>query len=448
MDREFSVDEIPDQLWAPPAPAQPSIPATEDPKMKRSDSEWTFEMFLQEAATTSLSGTKSPLKSIGESNVVQINDRLDKKNPDECHHESTRGLNHTNYAATQPNNIMSKQASSVSTTSLRTNPGASIDASTYQALLESRLNLACAAVASTRAPYVIGQSSSAAAESTSQGSTAVKQVAEAPGKVLPSLKTSLHLQYTLGSQDKDTAGISSLPAVPKKIVAQIKSTTSGSSRELSDDDEAEDENETTENMDPSDVKRVRRMISNRESARRSRRRKQAHLSELETQVSQLKVENSSLLERLTDISHKYNEAAVDNRVLKADIETLRAKVKMAEETVKRATGMNPLLQAMSEISTTSFPTYNASPTNSADASVPDHGNPRQHLYDPPAPLNPIQAPHLGVLTGITPVVASVQSVLPNQANPAFEVNNRENTASMQRVASLEHLQKRIGGGIN
>lgn len=44
------------------------------------------------------------------------------------------------------------------------------------------------------------------------------------------------------------------------------------------------------------------------------------------QVSQLRVENSSLLKRLSDVSQKYNEAAVDNRVLKADVETLRAKV--------------------------------------------------------------------------------------------------------------------------
>lgn len=40
----------------------------------------------------------------------------------------------------------------------------------------------------------------------------------------------------------------------------------------------------------------------------------------------MKFENSSLLKRLTDVSQKYNEAAVDNRVLKADVETLRAKV--------------------------------------------------------------------------------------------------------------------------
>lgn len=44
------------------------------------------------------------------------------------------------------------------------------------------------------------------------------------------------------------------------------------------------------------------------------------------QVAQLRVENSSLLRRLADVNLKFNEAAVDNRVLKADVETLRAKV--------------------------------------------------------------------------------------------------------------------------
>lgn len=98
------------------------------------------------------------------------------------------------------------------------------------------------------------------------------------------------------------------------------------------------------------------MLSNRESARRSRRRKQAHLSELEAQVlphvffdallnttfsllmmcriiyicllqtGQLRVDNSSLLKGLTDLKHKCDDAIVDNRILKADIETLRVKV--------------------------------------------------------------------------------------------------------------------------
>lgn len=44
------------------------------------------------------------------------------------------------------------------------------------------------------------------------------------------------------------------------------------------------------------------------------------------QVAHLQAENSSLSNRLNEIGRKYNEAAVDNRVLKSDVEALRAKV--------------------------------------------------------------------------------------------------------------------------
>lgn len=62
-------------------------------------------------------------------------------------------------------------------------------------------------------------------------------------------------------QDKDAAepvGIPPLPAVRKKPGMQVRSTTSGSSGEQSDDDEAEGEAETIQSTDPTDVKRVRR----------------------------------------------------------------------------------------------------------------------------------------------------------------------------------------------
>jgi chromosome segregation ATPase len=71
------------------------------------------------------------------------------------------------------------------------------------------------------------------------------------------------------------------------------------------------------------------MLSNRESARRSRRRKQAHLSELEMEVAQLRVENTALVKQLADISHKFNKAAIDNHALKSNVEALCAKVKCA-----------------------------------------------------------------------------------------------------------------------
>lgn len=214
----------------------------------------------------------------------------------------------------------------------------------------------------------------------------------------------------------------------------------GSSREQSDDDdEAEGETEAMGNMDPADAKRARRMLSNRESARRSRRRKQAHLTELETQVSQLRGENSSLLERFSDISHKYNEAAVDNRVLKADVETLRAKVKMAEETVKRVTGLNPLIHAMSEISTMGMTSFAGSPSDtSTDAAVPVHDDPKQQFYQ--SASNTHMSTHdQRIQNGFTDIPPLGDNATQNPSKMGI-------TASMQRVASLENLQKRIRGG--
>jgi hypothetical protein len=63
------------------------------------------------------------------------------------------------------------------------------------------------------------------------------------------------------SREKDSngpLGSSSLPAIQKRSGVPVRSTTSGSSRELSDDEEVEGENELSQSTDPADVKRVRR----------------------------------------------------------------------------------------------------------------------------------------------------------------------------------------------
>ncbi|KAG2607761.1 hypothetical protein PVAP13_4NG271600 [Panicum virgatum] len=75
-----------------------------------------------------------------------------------------------------------------------------------------------------------------------------------------------------------------------------------------------------------ETKRIRRMVSNRESARRSRRRKQAQLSELESQVEQLKGENATLFKQLSEANQQFTTAVTDNRILKSDVEALRVKV--------------------------------------------------------------------------------------------------------------------------
>uniref|UniRef100_A0ACD5UIG5 Uncharacterized protein n=1 Tax=Avena sativa TaxID=4498 RepID=A0ACD5UIG5_AVESA len=85
----------------------------------------------------------------------------------------------------------------------------------------------------------------------------------------------------------------------------------------------------------SDTRRIRRMVSNRESARRSRRRKHAQLTNLELQVEQLKSESAALFKQLTEANQQFTTAVTDNRILKSDVETLRIKVKMAEDMVGR-----------------------------------------------------------------------------------------------------------------
>ncbi|KAF8048272.1 hypothetical protein N665_2582s0002 [Sinapis alba] len=249
-------------------------------------------------------------------------------------------------------------------------PSVPVDSDEYREFLKSKLNLACAAVAMKRGAFIKPQDSSGRSENGGAYASSA-------------------------SDQRSLASSKATPVVSSAI-------TSGS--ELSGDEEEEGNGET--NMNPTNVKRVKRMLSNRESARRSRRRKQAHLSELETQVSQLRVENSKLMKGLTDVTQTFNDAAVENRVLKANIETLRAKVKMAEETVKRLTGLNPMFHTVSQASTVSNP---SDTSDSLDTSI----------------------------QVTTPEISS--------GNKSKDLTGckMNRTESMRRVASLEHLQKRI-----
>jgi hypothetical protein len=383
MDRVFSVDDISDQFWSSPPDHLPESNGENSSKMmNRSSSEWAFQRFLQEA---------------DKEDVVEI-----------------KYQDHPPVTAPV---VISCVAP----------PNVPIDSEEYQVFLKSRLNLACAAVASRTTSVKPPETASSLPDTGSQTSNASQSGSQVSAK-------GSCVDNTKGQSDKDAV------AIPKKSpgTVQVRSATSGSSRDQSDDDDLDLDTETTENMDPVDVKRVRsvvRMLSNRESARRSRRRKQAHLTELETQVSQLRVENSTLLKRLSDVTTKYSEAAVDNRVLKADVETLRAKVKMAEETVKRVTGLNPFFQAMSEISSGGIPSFDCSASDtSAEASVHTLPDEQQKFYHQNNHVDP------RVQNGMADMLA------PDNNSSETSGSKMGRTDSMQRVASLEHLQKRIRGG--
>ncbi|KAM6596195.1 hypothetical protein CsatA_006719 [Cannabis sativa] len=424
MDRVYSVDEISD--WPPPPSSSTS--GDEGLKMNRSASEWAFQRFLQETSgsVTSLQPQPQPQPQ------PQSQPPLPPLPPP----PSFSAADENEVVEVKAKDNLKPSGAPLSSSCIP------VDSEDYQAFLKSKLNLACAAVAMSRFLVIPirsrqpkGGLGNVQDSATSADCGSITSVTQAPSK---------GAGYDLSrSQDKDANGSHGSPTlnIHKSSVVSLRPATSGSSREHSDDDELEGETEITENMDPADVKRVRRMLSNRESARRSRRRKQAHLTELETQVAQLRVENSTLLKRLTDVSQKYNEAAVDNRVLKADVETLRAKVKMAEEMVKRITGSN-LFNTMSEISSMDMPSFDGSPSDtSTDAAVPVQENPNHQFYESSHPVTTPQETKSNH-NGSAEIPAAVEKGQQQRSTAGGKMGR---TPSMQRVASLEHLQKRIRG---
>ncbi|CAI0544764.1 unnamed protein product [Linum tenue] len=72
-----------------------------------------------------------------------------------------------------------------------------------------------------------------------------------------------------------------------------------------------------------DERKQRRMISNRESARRSRMRKQKHLDELWSQVLRLRAENHALLDKLNHVSDCHDRVVEENARLKDQVSGLR-----------------------------------------------------------------------------------------------------------------------------
>nr|CAC79658.1 bZIP protein BZ2 [Arabidopsis thaliana] len=346
----FSVDDLTESFWPVPAPApSPGSSSTPSPTqnvadgMTRSQSEWAFHRLINELSgsdssptTNTIERSPPPVQSLSrlEETVDETEDVVEIQKP-QNHRRlpvDDQGKNRNRAPSSDP---VDSSAPVV------------VDPNQYHAILKSKLELACAAVA-RRVGTVKPEDSSASASNQKQAQGSI--VAQtSPGA------SSVRFSPTTSTQKK--------PDVPARQ-------TSISSRDDSDDDDLDGD---ADNGDPTDVKRARRMLSNRESAKRSRRRKQEQMNEFDTQVGQLRAEHSTLINRLSDMNHKYDAAAVDNRILRADIETLRTKVKMAEETVKRVTGVNPLHWSRPNMG---IPFSN---TPSASSSIPPNSN---HILKP------------------------------------------------------------------
>ncbi|KAF4383292.1 hypothetical protein F8388_009323 [Cannabis sativa] len=82
-----------------------------------------------------------------------------------------------------------------------------------------------------------------------------------------------------------------------------------------------------------DQRKRKRMLSNRESARRSRMRKQQHMDELVSQVGELKKDNSQIINSLNITNQMYLNLEAENSVLRAQMGELTHRLQSLNEII-------------------------------------------------------------------------------------------------------------------
>ncbi|XP_034679330.1 bZIP transcription factor 44-like [Vitis riparia] len=82
-----------------------------------------------------------------------------------------------------------------------------------------------------------------------------------------------------------------------------------------------------------DQRKRKRMISNRESARRSRMRKQKHLDDLMAQAAQLRKENNQIITSMNVTTQHYFNIEAENSVLRAQFSELSNRLQYLVEII-------------------------------------------------------------------------------------------------------------------
>lgn len=94
-----------------------------------------------------------------------------------------------------------------------------------------------------------------------------------------------------------------------------------------------------------DQRKRKRMESNRESARRSRMKKQKHLDDLTAQIVQLRYKNSHILTSLNLTTQDYMKMEAENLVLKAQVMELSQTLQSLNDILNHfKSNNNPMLE--------------------------------------------------------------------------------------------------------
>lgn len=91
------------------------------------------------------------------------------------------------------------------------------------------------------------------------------------------------------------------------------------------------QNNSGSDGDLMDQRKRKRMQSNRESARRSRQRKQNHLDELMAQAAQLRKENNQIVMNTNMTTQQYLKVEAENSVMRAQMDELSQRLQSLNE---------------------------------------------------------------------------------------------------------------------
>ncbi|KAG1371353.1 bZIP transcription factor 53 [Cocos nucifera] len=117
-----------------------------------------------------------------------------------------------------------------------------------------------------------------------------------------------------------------------------------------------------------DERKRKRMLSNRESARRSRMKKQQRLDDLINQAAHLRNENEQIVMQINLITQQYAELETENSVLRAQV----------MELTDRLQSLNSVLHIFEEVSGMAM-------------DIPEIPDPLLRPWQLPCPAQPIMA---------------------------------------------------------
>nr|GMD90492.1 bZIP transcription factor 11-like [Ipomoea batatas] len=120
-----------------------------------------------------------------------------------------------------------------------------------------------------------------------------------------------------------------------------------------------------------DQRKRKRMISNRESARRSRMRKQKHLDDLMAQVSQLRKENSQIVTAMNATTQQFLNVEAHNSILRAQVAELSHRLDALNEIASFVSSNNGGFAALQEEVNYCYGNFESPP---ADAFFPATAN--------------------------------------------------------------------------